>query len=130
MKQITVTRAQQYKVERHDWGELCWFASKELRNSGTMTVGKCVLNPGFANPPHSHPNCEEVLHVLQGRVVHTTEKGKETTLLAGDTITIPPGTVHNARNVGDLDAVLIISFSSPERQTVREALGQGEGGPR
>jgi len=38
----------------------------------------------------------------------------------GDTVSIPTGAVHNARNVGDGEAVFVIAFSSPDRQTVGE----------
>ncbi|MCY3018109.1 MAG: cupin domain-containing protein [Planctomycetota bacterium] len=120
MKKTIVSRPDDCAVERYDWGEITWFASKALGNSQTMTVGRCVLNPGFANPRHSHTNCEEILHVLQGKIVHSTERGKEVEMLSGDTITIPANAVHNARNVGDLDAILLICFSSAERQTVKE----------
>jgi quercetin dioxygenase-like cupin family protein len=120
MKKPIITKPDTYKVERHDWGEITWFVCKELDNSRHMTVGRCILNPGFANPRHSHANCEEVLHVLQGKIVHTVNGGQEVELLAGDTITIPPNVMHNARNVGDLDAVLLICFSSAERHVARE----------
>ncbi len=55
------------------WGTLTWYA--ELGNSGDMTVGRCVIRPGAANPLHSHPNCSEVLVVMQGRIAHTADRG-------------------------------------------------------
>jgi oxalate decarboxylase/phosphoglucose isomerase-like protein (cupin superfamily) len=41
-------------------------------------------------------------------------------MTTGDTITIPPNMAHNARNIGDLDAVLLVVFSSSERQVVHD----------
>lgn len=38
-----------------------------------MTAGKCVLKPGAENPLHKHPNCSEVLVVLQGIIEHVSE---------------------------------------------------------
>jgi quercetin dioxygenase-like cupin family protein len=38
----------------------------------------------------------------------------------GDAISIPPNFKHQARNIGDEDAILHISFSSADRQTVGE----------
>jgi len=35
----------------------------------------------------------------------------------GDVITLPTGLPHNARNLGDSDAVLLVTFSSADRQT-------------
>ena len=37
-------------------------------------------------------------------------------MAAGDTITIPPGIAHNACNVGDTDAEMLICFSSAQRE--------------
>jgi quercetin dioxygenase-like cupin family protein len=120
MKTAKLLRAGQAQVQETDWGRLTWFASARLGNSATMTVGRCVIRPGRANPRHSHPNCEEVLHVLAGRIAHTLDGRQEVELSAGDTIAVPPDLVHNARNLGTEDAVLAICFSSPDRQTQGE----------
>jgi len=98
-------------------GTLTWFASRQLGNSEAMTVGRSTLPPGGMNPRHFHPNCEEVLHVLEGRILHTMGDD-EAELSPGDTITIPAGVVHNARNIGETEALLLICFSSADRETV------------
>jgi len=41
-------------------------------------------------------------------------------ITVGDVVSVPPNIVHNASNVGSGDAVLAISFSSPDRQTKGE----------
>jgi quercetin dioxygenase-like cupin family protein len=120
MKSITVLRAGAAEIVETDWGRLTWLASGQLGNSATMTVGQCLIRPGKANPRHSHPNCEEVLYVLTGRISHTVDGGREAEMSVGDVVSVPPNTVHNARNIGTEDAVLAISFSSPERQTKGE----------
>ena len=119
MNSAKLLRAHQAQVQETDWGRLTWFASGKLGNSGTMTMGRCLIRPGQANPRHSHPNCEEVLHVLSGRIMHYVgEKAFE--MGPGDTITIWPMTFHYAKNTGTVDAVLMISFSSPDRQSEKE----------
>ena len=115
-KAILLRAADAAKVEMES-GALTWFASRQLGNSEAMTVGLATLPPGGMSLRHFHPNCEEVLHVLHGRIVHTMgddEAGME----AGDTVTIPANTIHNARNIGDADAILFICFSSADRETV------------
>ena len=54
---------------------------------------------------------------MQGAISHTVEDGKEVTLQEGDAITIPKGTRHQARNIGEGDAILFIAFSSAQRET-------------
>ncbi len=102
-----------------DWGQLYWFANGQIGNSQSMTVGRCIIKPGCANPRHHHPNCEEVLQVMQGTIVHSFED-VEFEMGPGDTIVIPPNVIHNARNVGSEDATMMIAFSSAERQTIGE----------
>ena len=103
-----------------DWGNLTWFAGRSLSNSTEMTVGRCILKPGQSNPRHYHPNCTEILVVIQGRIEHTGANGGKVKLGPGDTVTIPPNTWHQATNIGDTEAVLFIAFSSANRQTIGE----------
>jgi quercetin dioxygenase-like cupin family protein len=111
-----VTRSDAYEVELLPWGSLVWKAAGRFGSSASLTLGRCVIEPGQANPRHRHPNCEELLEVLSGRIVHSY--GERTVeLCAGDLISIPPGVVHNARNVAAEPAELLICFSSGDRRT-------------
>ncbi|MEM7533175.1 MAG: cupin domain-containing protein [Chloroflexota bacterium] len=109
-------------IEEFEWGHLRWTTGNKLDasvtgNSTTMTVGQCVMHPGYENFRHYHPNCEEILVVSQGHILHSL--GDEAfEMTTGDTIVIPPNVVHNAKNIGDVDAVMTILFSSAERETV------------
>jgi quercetin dioxygenase-like cupin family protein len=103
--------------EPHTWGWLEWYVSAAIGNSTTMTVGKCVLNPGQANGRHYHPNCDEILTVLKGRIINTWND-EERVMEEGGVISIPSGVWHSARNLGDTPAELAISFSSAYRETV------------
>ena len=84
-----------------------------------MTVGEAVIKPGQQNPRHYHPNCDEVLHVVRGRILHTMGS-RQAEMSTGDTVSIPTGVHHNARNIGTEDAVLAISFSSAHREVIGE----------
>ena len=112
-----IARAKDNAGEDYPWGRLDWFVSGALGNSDKLTVGRCRIDPGQANPPHYHPNCDEVLHVLSGTIRHRL--GDEYFDMAeGDTISIPTGQIHNAQNVGAEPAILMITFSTPDRQVV------------
>lgn len=115
--QPLVTRRGDYQPESYPGAKLFWGVSGALGNSECMTVGWCLLAPGAANDRHYHPNCDEVLLVVQGRIVHSWNS-KEIEMTEGDVISLPQGVVHNARNIGDEHARLLVCFSSADRQTV------------
>lgn len=117
MKKAILRQAGEATNVQMESGALTWFASRQLGNSEAMTVGRATLPPGGMSPRHFHPNCEEILHVLQGSILHTTGD-EEAAMGPGDTVTIPAHVVHNARNIGDTDAILFICFSSADRETV------------
>ena len=103
-----------------EWGSLTWFANRALGNSTELTLGRCVLRPGMGNPRHYHPNCTEVLVVLSGRIMHTVGPGEEKLMEPGDVVSIPANNWHCARNIGDGETVLLIAFSSADRETIGE----------
>lgn len=114
-----VTALPDVLVEPQEWGRLEWMVSGALGNSDTLTVGKCFIRPGQSNPVHHHPNCDEVLHVISGRIRHRV--GDEyIEMTAGDTISIPQGSIHNATNIGDEQCELLICFDTASRQVVGE----------
>lgn len=101
------------------WGTLSWHVSRTLGNSNVMTFGHATIRAGQSNPRHRHPNCDEVLHVLSGSIEHRL--GEESFVLnAGDTISIPTGVWHQARALGESEAVMAICFSSADRETELE----------
>lgn len=113
----TVAKKADNKVVEMPWGQLRWFTSAELKNSRTMTTGMAIIKPGQTNPRHFHPNCDEILHVISGRISHRMNE-VTVEMEAGDTVSIPQGVLHNATNIGDTDAVLSISFNSAYREAV------------
>ena len=106
-------------VEHFDWGRLMWFVGGSIGTSEAMTRGRGIGKPGQENPRHTHPNCEEILQVVSGRILHTLADDSFE-MSPGDTIAIPQNIVHNARNIGTEEAVLTIVFSSAMRETVGE----------
>ncbi len=110
------------KAERVEfaWGGLKWYASGSLGNSSEVTVGSCRLKPGCSNPRHFHPNCSEILIVIQGNIRHTMPDGMEAEMNPGDTVTVQPNVWHRATNVGRSDALLFIVFTSADRQTISQ----------
>lgn len=107
------------------WGTLTWLANGGVTGS-SITVGRVVIYKGAQNPRHSHPNCEEVLYLLTGRLIHSVGDEK-VTLNAGDTLVISAGVFHNALSVGNVDADMVVTYSTGLRDFLPETAGESEG---
>ena len=124
---VIVLKKASVRMEEFPWGRLEWHAGGALQNSGTLTLGRCILKPGCGNTPHIHPNCCEILRVESGRIAHRYG-GRSVDMEPGDTITIPAGVYHGAVNLGEGAAVMTIVFDTPDRQTDFSVLEPGEEG--
>jgi quercetin dioxygenase-like cupin family protein len=65
--------------------------------------------PGAFAARHSHPG-EEVAYVLEGSLEYELDGGKPVTLTAGQSLFIPTGVVHSARNVGSGNASELATY--------------------
>jgi len=65
--------------------------------------------PGVAFPPHSHPG-EEIAYVIEGLLEYEIEGKPPVTLKAGQSLFIPAGTIHTARNVGSGNAAELATY--------------------
>ena len=102
--------------DEFDWGAIEWLANSALLAGSAMSFGHVVLQAGAANPRHYHPNCQELLFVLEGSVDH--EVGGQTVELgSGALLHIPQGTAHQAR-ARDRGAVMVVVYSTEQRETV------------
>jgi len=111
-------QADAHRVEE-SWGTLTWLASGKYGPTAGLTVGRVVIRKGCNNPRHCHPNCEEVLYLLRGRLEHTM--GAEKAILEpGDTLVVRGGVHHNALSIGDEDADMIVAYSAADRQIEHE----------
>lgn len=107
------------------WGGVSWLINGEKTDGAEQTFGVVTIEPGHSNPLHLHPNCEEILYVVSGTCEHRL--GEATIQLSpGMAICVPRGTPHCARTTSPERLVVVVSFSSPDRQTVN--LGGEESG--
>jgi quercetin dioxygenase-like cupin family protein len=97
-----------------DWGSLTWLAGTTVGNADDLSVARVVIRTGCANPPHRHPDCEEILHLLSGELCHYVGPA-QVRLQAGDTLTVRAGQTHHAVNTGREDAEMIVAYSSGDR---------------
>ncbi len=114
----TAAEAARARIDE-SWGSLTWLANSKIGNASGFTLGRVVIRKGEGNPRHRHNGCEEALYLLAGRLEHSV--GDDTvTLEAGDTLTVPAGAFHNARSTGEVDADMIVAYSSGERDIEHE----------
>jgi quercetin dioxygenase-like cupin family protein len=88
--------------------------------SAAESGGKLVRSELWTPPgarvafPHTHPGQTERFEVLEGKL--GVRKGKETfTASAGESITIPPGTVHDWWTEGDTPARVLVEVTPAGR---------------
>ncbi|MBT97583.1 MAG: cupin [Dehalococcoidia bacterium] len=112
-----VTLKHDPQADAFPWGAIQWLHNGKTTDGAEQTFGLVYINPGEQNPPHYHPNCEEILYVLSGQCTHTYGDD-EYGLGPGDSILVPQGVIHHAINKGWEPIRAIISFSSGDRQTV------------
>nr|WP_229192499.1 cupin domain-containing protein [Bradyrhizobium brasilense] len=67
------------------------------------------IAPGKAFGRHTHPG-EEIIYVLAGPLEYDVDGRPPARLKAGDVLFIPAGTVHAARNVGDVTASELATY--------------------
>ena len=112
-----VRRAAQSSPQPTDWGTVWWASRAGDPDDAEMTVGIAVFDAGKGNAEHIHPECEEVVYVLEGEVEHTLGD-QSTRLRRGDMIVVPRGIAHRLEAAGEGAARALILFSSPDRQFV------------
>jgi quercetin dioxygenase-like cupin family protein len=104
-------------AEATDFGSVHWAVREGHPRGAEQTIGLAVFDAGKSNVEHIHPNCEEVVYVLDGEVEHTLG-GQTATLRAGDLIVVPRNVPHRLINRGGVACRTYIVFSSPDRQFV------------
>jgi quercetin dioxygenase-like cupin family protein len=67
------------------------------------------FEPGAISDKHSHPG-EEIAYVLQGSLEYQLEGSQPVTLKAGESLFIPAGVAHAAKNVGSGDASELATY--------------------
>jgi len=103
----TVTRAE----KNNDWGIMEWLAEGSDLD---VSLARMVVHAGCETNTHSHPNCNEVIHVFSGDAEIILD-GQIAPLKEGETIVIRAGQTHLISNKGIQSCELIIAYSSGER---------------
>ncbi|MDP1699466.1 MAG: cupin domain-containing protein [Aestuariivirga sp.] len=89
-----------------DRAALRWVCHPASTGAKQLTVIDATLAHGQGHSFHSHPNQEEVLFVIAGKVEQWVDREKRI-LNFGDAAFIPAGMVHASFNAGEGDVRLL-----------------------
>jgi quercetin dioxygenase-like cupin family protein len=98
--------ASETKPELLDWGRLAWLSHPPSTGAQQLTVIDVTLAPGKGHDFHKHPDQEEVIYCVSGKVEQWIDREKRV-LRPGDSAFLPAGTVHASFNIGDSDAKVV-----------------------
>ncbi|QBI19968.1 cupin domain-containing protein [Egibacter rhizosphaerae] len=90
---------------------------------GRMTIAEFELPPGFALPPHSHREEDELFYVLDGEVSFWCN-GREQTFTRGGMAWLPRRRPHTFRVTDDGPARMFNIHTGPAFEAMVEALGE------
>lgn len=108
--------AEMVDAEEFEWGGRKTLVNTRMLPDAQQTFALVWVLPGQADPPHTHPNSEQVAHVLAGecefQVGDTVYH-----LVPGDTLRVPAGVPHTATSTGWEPLRMVVSQSSARVET-------------
>ena len=83
-----------------------------VHGNRSMSIAEATVPPGAETLLHHHAHAEELYHFTSGSGI--MQLGDERfPVLAGDTVCIPPGTLHSLRNTGREELRVICACCPP-----------------
>lgn len=98
--------AAEAKPDVLDWGKMGWLSNPSSTGAKQLTVIDVTLGPGKGHDFHKHPDQEEVIFVVAGRVEQWVDRDKRV-LGPGDSAFIPADVVHASFNIGSSEAKIV-----------------------
>lgn len=95
--------------EELDWGVTGWICRPTKTGASDITVIEVLFKPGGGHNFHKHPDQEEVITVISGKIEQWLED--EMRILGpGDSIFIDAGVVHASFNISDGTAMAMVTL--------------------
>jgi len=82
-----------------DWGKLRWMSNPPTTGATNLTVIEVNISPGEGHNFHKHPDQEEVIYVIAGKVEQWLDREKRI-LGPGDSVFIGADVVHASFKIG------------------------------
>ena len=97
-------------VFRQEGTTLSEVAVSAVDSEGRLTLLDEIWHADFKVPPHFHKEHAETFYVISGRIEWTVG-GETRTLKAGDSVHIPPNTVHSVKVLDGKDAHMLMVYN-------------------
>jgi quercetin dioxygenase-like cupin family protein len=94
-------------TENFDWGSAGMRSAPPTTGCNSFVVMDVRLDPGFFHAFHKHPDQDEMITVVSGKVTQYIE-GESTVLGPGDSVYIDKDVVHGSYNDFDEPALLSV----------------------
>lgn len=99
-------------------GTMTWLMDDEIQPGVGISLAEMTLNMCETSELHSHANCSEVVHVIEGKI--SLRIDDEWYLMSsGDQRLIPAKSAHQARNIGEKTAKMILVYSKGSREYIK-----------
>ena len=85
-------------------------------SGGEIVQSLAEIPEGVASGRHSHAGGPEVGYIVRGDVAMEFEDRPTLNLRTGDPFMIPPGVIHNARNIGTVTTKMLSTYVVDEAQ--------------
>ena len=102
------------RVQESPRARMEWLVDDELVEGAGVSVARMTLQKGALSEAHRHPNCNEVIHLVEGRIEQRVDE-ERFVMAPGDSCFVPRGSLHRSRNLGPGEAVMIVSYSEGRR---------------
>ena len=111
-----------------EWGTIGSYSDPIVNGAKDIVTLDVMLLPGMGHNFHKHPQQEEVIYVLEGKVEQWV--GLEKQILGpGDAAFIPADKVHASFNVGDSNAKVLAILGPAVGETGYEVVEVGDQSP-
>jgi len=90
-----------------------WLCRPGLVAAENMLLVRATMPAGKAHAFHTHPGCEEIIYILEGRAEQWVERQRQI-LGPGEVAHIPAGAVHATYNTSDRPLVFLAILSPAE----------------
>jgi quercetin dioxygenase-like cupin family protein len=111
-----------------DWGSTAFVSNPATTQAQLLTVMEVILTPGKGHNFHKHPDQEEVISVVEGRIEQWLEQ-KRQELGPGESVFIPAGVVHASFNISNSAAKLMVVLAPCVGETGYEVVDVADQAP-